>query len=52
LYYTASGIITPIGGCPVHRLREDSVNKLIKKFSASSWLILKNKQKFVACVIL
>jgi len=19
LYYTASGIITPIGGCPVHR---------------------------------
>jgi hypothetical protein len=25
LYYTASGIITPIGGRPVHRLREDSV---------------------------
>ena len=24
LYYTASGITTPIGGCPVHRLREDS----------------------------
>ena len=24
LYYTASGIITPIGGCPVHRLSEDS----------------------------
>ena len=24
LYYTASGIITPIGGCPVHRLREDA----------------------------
>jgi len=23
LYYTVSGIITPIGGCPVHRLRED-----------------------------
>ena len=23
LYYIASGIITPIGGCPVHRLRED-----------------------------
>jgi len=23
LYYTASGIITPVGGCPVHRLRED-----------------------------
>ena len=25
LYYTASGIITPIGGSPVHRLREDSI---------------------------
>jgi len=24
LYYTASGIITPVGGRPVHRLREDS----------------------------
>ena len=23
LYYTASGIITPIGGRPVHRLREE-----------------------------
>jgi len=23
LYYTASGIITPLGGRPVHRLRED-----------------------------
>ena len=23
MYYTASGIITPIGGRPVHRLRED-----------------------------
>jgi hypothetical protein len=27
LYYTASGIITPIGGRPVHRLREDSLNQ-------------------------
>ena len=26
LYYTVSGIITPIGGRPVHRLREDSLN--------------------------
>ena len=26
LYYTISGIITPIGGRPVHRLREDSLN--------------------------
>jgi len=24
LHYTASGIITPVGGRPVHRLREDS----------------------------
>jgi len=24
LYYTASGIFTPVGGRPVHRLREDS----------------------------
>jgi len=23
LYYTSSGIITPIGGRPMHRLRED-----------------------------
>jgi len=23
LHYTASGIITPIGGCVVHRLKED-----------------------------
>jgi len=23
LYYTASGIVTPVGSCPVHRLRED-----------------------------
>jgi len=23
LYYTVSGIITPIGGRPMHRLRED-----------------------------
>jgi len=23
LYYIASGIITPVGGHPVHRLRED-----------------------------
>ena len=26
LYYTASGIITPIGGRTVHRLRESSAN--------------------------
>ena len=40
LHYTASGIITPIGGRLVHRLRE-VWNKLIvkQKFCASSWLI-------------
>jgi len=26
LHYTASGIITPVGGRPVHRLREDSLS--------------------------
>jgi len=26
LYYTGSGIITPIGGRPVHRLRQSSLN--------------------------
>jgi len=25
LYYSASGIITPVGGRPVHRLREDNL---------------------------
>ena len=33
LYYTASGIITPVGGRPVHRLIKD-----IKKLAASSML--------------
>ena len=82
LYYAASDIITPVGGCPVHRLREDQPvhrtatyrcddtrgcrvqfcppddehmcskhveawNKLIIKFSASSWLILIYKHKFL-----
>jgi len=28
LYYTASVIITPVGGRPVHRLREGSRKKL------------------------
>jgi len=26
LYYAASGIITPIGGRPLHRLRESSLD--------------------------
>ena len=25
IVYTASGIVTPVGGRPVHRLREDSL---------------------------
>jgi len=43
LYYTVSGIITPTGGHPVHRSREDveAGNKLIIKSGASSWLILR-----------
>jgi len=39
LYYTASCIITPIGGRPVHRLREETIVK--QKFCAASWLITK-----------
>jgi len=31
LYYTVSGIITPVGGRPVHRLREESSLHLILK---------------------
>jgi hypothetical protein len=42
LYYTASGIITPIGGGLVHRLREDQA-----KFPTPSlcliWLEIKKK---------
>ena len=29
LYYTEFGIITPVGGRPVHRLREDSLSAMI-----------------------
>ena len=29
LYYTASGIITPVGGRPVHRLREESLSIIL-----------------------
>ena len=38
LYITVSGIITPIGGRPVHRLREDSLNLnfIIRLFQAST----------------
>jgi len=66
LYFTVSGIITPVGGLPVHGTATyrcddtgdcivqfwppddkymcskhvEALNKLIRKFSASSWLIL------------
>ena len=47
LYYTTSGIITPIGGRPhdEHMCSKhvESWNKLIIKFSASNSLILRNK---------
>ena len=58
LYYTVSSIITPIGGRPVHGTATnfcplddkhmcskhvEAWNKLITKFSASSWLILRNR---------
>jgi len=33
LYYTASGIITPVGGRPVHRLREDWCSKHVKAYN-------------------
>jgi len=39
LYYTASGIITPVGGRPVHRLRGSSLNLclyIVHKTSGSS----------------
>ena len=36
MYYTASGIITPVGGRPVNRLREDC-----SRICALSWLITK-----------
>ena len=41
LYYTVSGIIIPIGGHPVHRLREDSLTKCTKfynKFISSLYM--------------
>jgi len=37
LYYTVSGIVTPAGGRPVHRLRED-----IKKISNSRCVVGRN----------
>ena len=36
LYYTASGIITPVGGRPVHRLREERRERKKKKKKKST----------------
>jgi len=33
LYYTASGIITPVGGRPVHGLREEVVQYFTRDYS-------------------
>ena len=40
LYYTVSGIITPIGGRPVRRLREDwtECNITLHGFSSLGWI--------------
>ena len=40
LYYTASGIITPVGGRPVRRLREDSTAKYKKKTADNVYVII------------
>jgi len=40
LYYTASGIITPVGGRPVHRLREDCIADGCILCSLASWFVL------------
>ena len=55
LYYTASDIITPVGGRPVHRLREDLVTKIIKRFMQLMYGVimkiiwLKSLTKTVSC---
>ena len=45
LYYTASGIITPIGGRPVERLREDGQRNIYNKIKKE--IKKKNKKKNV-----
>jgi len=51
MYYTASGIITPVGGRPVHRLKEYNFDLLMmstyssKHVEAFNKLII--KQNFV-----
>ena len=57
LYYTTFGIITPAGGRPVHRLREDSLNlcwgrprlsKIIIGWKDPSWY---NRTYLVVCML-
>jgi len=41
LYYTASGIVTPVGGRPEHRLRELSFfddNDDISNYDVGTWV--------------
>ena len=40
LYYTASGIITPVGGRNVHRLREDALVYLLCLFCITNFDVL------------
>ena len=39
LYYTASDIITPIGGCPVHRLRDSTLDVLLIIWKQEGWCV-------------
>ena len=39
LYYTASGIIIPIGGSPVHRLRDSSLDVLLFIWKQEGWCV-------------
>jgi len=39
LYYTASGIITPVGGRPVHRWRDDSFDLLMMSTQCSKHVV-------------
>jgi hypothetical protein len=55
LHYTASGIITPIGGCLVHRLRESSLNLFISclyMFRAHVLIIRRSKLHYTASGII
>ena len=43
LYYTASGIITPVSGRLVHRLREDNFDSLMMSTQCSKHVEAYNK---------